>query len=83
MTRRRTDSAVLLAMLCAAMVLAHQVAAKATRQALFLSEFNVDRLLVMIMGAADMVRQGDRWYCSCCVPAKAGADSTPPAAPAR
>jgi ATP:ADP antiporter, AAA family len=51
-TDRRADPAVHVATLCAAMLIAHQVAAKATRQALFLSEFSVDRLLLMIMGAA-------------------------------
>lgn len=50
--KRDTGAAALTAMLSAAVIIAHQVAAKATRQTLFLSSFRPDSLPVLMIGAA-------------------------------
>ena len=49
---RNTGAAAYTAMLAAAVIIAHQVAAKATRQTLFLSHFRPDSLPVLIIAAA-------------------------------
>ena len=49
---RDMSAAALAAMLSAAVIIAHQVAAKSTRQTLFLSSFRPDSLPVLMIGAA-------------------------------
>lgn len=51
-SQRDTDAAALTATLSAVVIIAHQVAAKATREALFLSNFSPDALPLLIIGAA-------------------------------
>ena len=48
----RTDSAVTLATICAGVMIAHQVGAKATRDAMFLSSFEVTSLPLMVIFAS-------------------------------
>lgn len=50
--RSETDAAARAAMLCAAAMIAQQVGAKATRDAMFLSSFGVERLPAMLVASA-------------------------------